>query len=107
MNNYPIVFLCVSAMLVLWTGLLILLLNKRESRGWVIFDEYSENRPPVTGTVVAYPVAAYAPEYGVIVDMADWVAGQWRLTGSGDPVRPFAWYDLPRPPNTVPSVSKP
>lgn len=58
--------------------------------------------PPDHGPVIQnYPVALYAPDFGVIVDQAEYHPHRrekWLSVPYGDPVHPFAWYDLPAPP---------
>ena len=50
---------------------------------------------------VSYPVALFDAEFGIMIDMADWLPNsrQWRLSSSGEPVTPYRWYRLPSAPH--------
>lgn len=74
--------------------------SKRESAS--LWKDAATSDPGDYGRVIqTYPVALYAPDFGVIVDQAEFhpnKSDKWLSVPYGDPVRPFAWYDLPAPP---------
>lgn len=71
---------------------------RKKETGWK--DAAKENPPEFIGLIQNYPVALYAPDFGVIVDQAEWhpKARRWLSVPYGDPVAPFAWFDLPPAP---------
>lgn len=57
--------------------------------------------PPDFGRVIVnYPIAMFDPEFGIIVDQAEYhpnASEKWLSVPYGDPVMPYAWFDLPFP----------
>jgi hypothetical protein len=63
---------------------------------------YPAEKPPMTepGEARNYPVALYDPEIGIINDIGEYHATfsePW-VTMDGYVIHPYAWYDLPDPP---------
>ena len=95
----PGAFMCLILFILgLWLGYE---LHKVAKLNWILCDD---RLPPDTGFICTYPVAFFDPDFGVIVDHAEFHAreaigtGIWLTVPHGEPCLPYAWFDLPAAP---------